>query len=244
MTDHFKAMHPEPATMVTPVSQSTQPDSAKLNRLRRRIRRTWRVVSVFGIAVIGMLMGSAAAVLVHAPSSAGSLTLLAIDSSSAAAQREAGEEVTAADVDFEAQLQPADHEERIVFDGRPLQLLGEIEMTVTAYSPDERSCGPWNDGFTASGYSVWTNGMRLVAADTRLLPFGTVLTVDGYNEGSPVQVLDRGGAIKGKRLDVLFATHEAAREWGVKKIRVKVWGYSDQASAALPSALELIRTGG
>jgi 3D (Asp-Asp-Asp) domain-containing protein len=101
-------------------------------------------------------------------------------------------------------------------------------MKVTAYSPDEKSCGIWADGKTASGYSVWTNGMKLVAADTRLLPFGTVISVPGYNGGQPVQVLDRGGAIKGRRLDVLYPTHEVALKWGVQDLEVTVYEFADE----------------
>lgn len=114
------------------------------------------------------------------------------------------------------------------FDGRPLRKAGTMTMKVTAYSPDERSCGKWADGITASGYSVFTNGMRLVAADTDVLPFGTVISVPGYNDGEPVQVLDVGGAIKGPRLDVLYATHERAREWGVQELEVTIWEYADE----------------
>ncbi len=43
-------------------------------------------------------------------------------------------------------------------------------MTVTGYSPDERSCGKWADGITASNKSVWTNAMQMVAADTASCP--------------------------------------------------------------------------
>ncbi|MFP4144875.1 MAG: 3D domain-containing protein [Phycisphaeraceae bacterium] len=113
------------------------------------------------------------------------------------------------------------------FDQRPLRKVREMSMVVTAYSPDERSCGKWADGITASGYSVWTNGMKLLAADTDVLPFGTILTVPGYNDGRPVQVLDRGGAIKGNRLDVLYPTHERARQWGRQRLTVTVWEYAD-----------------
>ena len=113
------------------------------------------------------------------------------------------------------------------FGGRKLEKVRTIDMTVTAYSPDARSCGKWADGITASGYSVWTNGMKLVAADTDLLPFGTIVTVPGYNDGKPVQVLDRGGAIKGKRLDVLYPTHNIARQWGKQQLKVTVWKYAD-----------------
>lgn len=113
------------------------------------------------------------------------------------------------------------------FNGRPIRVARTIRMHVTAYSPDERSCGKWADGITASGASVWTNGMKLVAADTRLLPFGSIVSVPGYHGGKPVPVLDRGGAIKGHRLDVLYPTHEIARRWGNQWLQVTVWEYAD-----------------
>lgn len=117
------------------------------------------------------------------------------------------------------------------YDGRPLRAVRTIWMTVTAYSPDERSCGKWADGYTATNTSVWTNGMSLVAADTRILPFGSLLTVPGYSDGEVVPVLDRGGAIKGNRLDVLYPTHEIALQWGVRRIPVTVWEYADGKKA-------------
>jgi len=113
------------------------------------------------------------------------------------------------------------------FNGRPVTPVGTIRMKVTAYSPDARSCGKFADGITASGYSVLTNGGMMVAADTRLLPFGTLLSIPGYDAGGIVPVLDRGGAIKGNRLDVLFPTHEAALQWGVRDLVVTIWDYAD-----------------
>lgn len=118
-------------------------------------------------------------------------------------------------------------EDRKVFNGRTLRAARTMWMTVTAYSPDARSCGKWADGITASGYSVETNGFKSVAADTRLLPFGTVLSIPGYHNGRLVPVLDRGGAIKGDRLDVLFPTHEEALQWGRQRLLVTVWEYVD-----------------
>tara|TARA_Y100000589_G_scaffold330198_1_gene379054 strand:- start:1212 stop:1829 length:618 start_codon:yes stop_codon:yes gene_type:complete len=115
----------------------------------------------------------------------------------------------------------------MTYNGRPLRALKTIKMKVTAYSPDERSCGKWADGITASGYSVWTNAGKLVAADTHLLPYGTLLTVPGYNGSKPVPVLDIGGKIKGNRLDVLYPTHAIARRWGVQELAVTVWEYAD-----------------
>ena len=113
------------------------------------------------------------------------------------------------------------------FDGRPIRPVRTVTMRTTAYSPDERSCGVWADGITASGMSVWTNGMKLAAADPSI-PFGTILTVPGYNEGHPIPVLDRGGAIKGNRLDLLYPTHDIAMQWGVQDLEVVVWEYADE----------------
>ncbi|MEM8835615.1 MAG: 3D domain-containing protein [Planctomycetota bacterium] len=114
------------------------------------------------------------------------------------------------------------------FDGRKVRPARTIWMTVTAYSPDHRSCGHWADGRTATNTSVWRHGMELVAADTRLLPFGSMLSVPGYANEKIVPVLDRGGAIKGARLDVLYATHSEARVWGVQKLPVTVWEFVEE----------------
>ncbi|MCC5830912.1 MAG: 3D domain-containing protein [Phycisphaeraceae bacterium] len=113
------------------------------------------------------------------------------------------------------------------YNGRLIRPRGTIVMRVTAYSPDRRSCGNWADGVTASGRRVTTNGGRLVAADTRILPFGAIVSIPGYHNGQPVPVLDRGGAIKGLRLDVLYPTHQRARQWGVQDLEVTVWEYAD-----------------
>lgn len=110
-------------------------------------------------------------------------------------------------------------------------------MTVTAYSPDARSCGEDADGQTATLHSVSTNNFRLVAADPKLLPYGSMLSVPGYADGTVVPVLDCGGAIKGRRLDVLYPTHERARQWGVQKLAVVVWEYADGAPADNPRRL-------
>lgn len=123
------------------------------------------------------------------------------------------------------------------FNGRPVRPARTMWMTVTAYSPDEKSCGPSACGITASLHSVYTNGMRMAAADTRLLPFGSMITVPGYDSGQIVPVLDRGGAIKGHRLDMLFATDAEARVWGVKKMKVTVWEFADGKPAVDPRKL-------
>ena len=111
-----------------------------------------------------------------------------------------------------------------VFDYKPIRPVKTRKMKTTAYSPDHRSCGEWADGITASGKSVWMNGGKLVAAD-RKIPYGTILTIPGYNNEKPVQVWDRGGAIKGNRLDLLHPTHKVALQWGVQDLDVVFWQF-------------------
>ena len=97
-------------------------------------------------------------------------------------------------------------------------------MEVTAYCACPKCCGAKAAGITASGKRVNYNGGRFVAADTRLLPFGTRLVIPGYHEQTPggVEVVDRGRDIKGKRLDVFFASHSAAKAWGRRMVKVGV----------------------
>jgi 3D (Asp-Asp-Asp) domain-containing protein len=113
------------------------------------------------------------------------------------------------------------------FDGRPVRVAKTIEMLVTAYSPDARSCAGSDDDLTATLHHVTTNGFKLVAADPRVLGYGSMLSIPGYDQGRIVPVLDCGGKIKGNRLDVLFPTHEEAVKWGVKRMKVTVYEYAD-----------------
>ncbi len=94
-------------------------------------------------------------------------------------------------------------------------------MEVTAYCPCTKCCGPRAQGITASGKHVSHNGGKFVAAD-KFLPFNTKLVIPGYADGQAVPVLDRGGAIKGDKLDVYFPSHQQARQWGRKRIPVLV----------------------
>ncbi len=114
------------------------------------------------------------------------------------------------------------------FDGKMIRPARVIYMTITGYSPDERSCGKFADNKTATMYSVWTNGMNLVAADPKVLPYWSMVSIPGYANGDIVPVLDCGGAIKGNRLDLLYPTHELARIWGVRQMPVTVWEFVEE----------------
>lgn len=93
---------------------------------------------------------------------------------------------------------------------------------VSAFCPCAICCESWasvpvSSGRrrTASGHVIRA-GDRLIAAPPEI-PFGTWITVPGYGRA---QVLDRGGAIKGKRLDLYFPTHQEALNWGRQHIEV------------------------
>jgi len=94
------------------------------------------------------------------------------------------------------------------------------QMRVTAYCPCPKCCGQYSDGVTACGHKIQP-GDVFVAADKRY-SFRTKMIIPRYNDGQPVKVLDRGGAIQGDRLDVFFASHQEALEWGVRYLDVKV----------------------
>ena len=100
----------------------------------------------------------------------------------------------------------------------------KVWLQVTAYCACPKCCGPNARGLTASGRPTSYNDGHFVAADTKLFKFGTKLRIPGYAGEKPVEVIDRGGAIKGYHIDVFFPTHEQARVWGKRWVQVTVEG--------------------
>lgn len=103
-----------------------------------------------------------------------------------------------------------------------------IEFTATAYCPCEKCCGVWatkrpldENGnpivYGATGI-VLRQGVS-VAADTSTYPMGTQLEIEGMGIYT---VQDRGGSIKGNRIDIYFDNHDEAVVFGVQTIRVRV----------------------
>jgi 3D (Asp-Asp-Asp) domain-containing protein len=83
---------------------------------------------------------------------------------------------------------------------------------ITAYCGCAKCCGK-TDGITASGTHV-TAG-RTIAAPKEI-PFGTQIIINGHT----YTVEDRGGAIKGNRIDIYFDTHEEALKFGVQYVEI------------------------
>ena len=112
----------------------------------------------------------------------------------------------------------------------------EIEATGYCNCP---SCCGWTWSWHGFGNPVYTSGrlkgrrkevgvtasggqarIGTVAADTSVLPIGTLVFIPEFGWG---RVEDRGGAIRGNRVDLWFDDHEKALKWGRRKVSAKVW---------------------
>lgn len=96
------------------------------------------------------------------------------------------------------------------------------EFTVTYYCGCTECCGK-TDGITASG-TLAQEGIT-VAADWTMLPPGTKIFIEGIGFRT---VEDKGGAIKGNRLDVFMDSHDAALEAGTGQAKVYIIGGNDE----------------
>lgn len=67
------------------------------------------------------------------------------------------------------------------------------------------------DSTTASGRTPRVN--HTIAADTSILPMYSKVYIEGWGTYT---VEDRGGAIKGKRIDIFVANNKIANQYGVK----------------------------
>ncbi len=113
-----------------------------------------------------------------------------------------------------------------------------VQMQVTGYCDCGECCG-WERSWLRFGRPVYTYGPHkgepkevgitatgtetrhgTAAVDKRYYPYGTVFYVPGYGYARGE---DAGGAIKGNHIDLWFPSHQKAREWGNKTMKIKVW---------------------
>lgn len=86
------------------------------------------------------------------------------------------------------------------------------QFKITAYSDSPWLNGTDGRGITASGVKThWGT----VAVDPRLIPLWSKLKIEGF-EGVTFTALDTGGGVKGRWIDIWFATDWEAIQWGVK----------------------------
>lgn len=103
------------------------------------------------------------------------------------------------------------------------------EFKTTAYCTCVKCCGIWSQEHpsrvgtdyvqrTKSG-TIPTEG-RTVAVDPDVIPFGTALIIDGHEYIAE----DSGAAVKGNVVDIYFASHEAAVNYGVQTKTIYIKG--------------------
>jgi 3D (Asp-Asp-Asp) domain-containing protein len=107
--------------------------------------------------------------------------------------------------------------------------LGQFELT--AYCSCPECCGKWAKNrpidergneivYGASG-EILTEGIS-IAVDPDVIPYGSIIDING----NKYRADDTGGAIRGSRIDIYFADHEQAKQFGVQYadvfIRVEV----------------------
>lgn len=85
---------------------------------------------------------------------------------------------------------------------------------ITGYCSCSKCCGKAT-GRTSSG-TIATAG-RTIAASAAL-PYGTKVNINGHT----YTVEDRGGAIKGNKIDIFFSSHAQALAWGVRYLPVEI----------------------
>ncbi len=103
---------------------------------------------------------------------------------------------------------------------------GVLTMTATAYDLSFQSTGrkPGDKyyGLTASGTKIRPG---VAAVDPNVIPLGTKLYVES-TDGTPdygyASAEDRGGAIKGNKIDLFFESVQDVRRFGRRKVKVYI----------------------
>lgn len=116
-----------------------------------------------------------------------------------------GSSVITQSQDLEPSPEPPDPPSATRIDGNQY-----IHFVATAYSVR---------GTTASGVSVNTG---IVAADPNVLPIGSVIEMRLGAHSGIYTVLDTGGFIKGKRIDIYVPSSDQAVEFGRRQVKIRV----------------------
>ncbi|WP_445667189.1 3D domain-containing protein [Paenibacillus sp. FSL E2-8871] len=108
----------------------------------------------------------------------------------------------------------------------PDQIITSMKVMATGYTAGYESTGKTSKhpeyGITYSGVKVRRdkNTVSTIAADPKVIPLGSILYIPGYGYGI---VADTGSAIKGRKIDLYFATtKQVYKEWGKKSVVVQL----------------------
>lgn len=89
-----------------------------------------------------------------------------------------------------------------------------LTFHATYYGHDCNGCS----GITATGInvqnSIYFKDLRIVAVDPTIIPLGSIVEIQTPNERFKAIAADKGGAIKGRRLDILVESEYIAAQYG------------------------------
>lgn len=94
------------------------------------------------------------------------------------------------------------------------------EFTVTGYTADDLAQGTNSTVYTGFDLNE-TGDLPIAAVDPDTIPLYSIIEI---KDVGAFVALDTGGAIKGKRIDILFEDIDQAYEWGVQERLVRVIG--------------------
>ena len=92
----------------------------------------------------------------------------------------------------------------------------EMYVEATAYSPYDAGMS----GTTATGINIRKNpNMKMIAVDPNIIPLGSKVWVEGYGVAIAG---DTGGAIKGRRIDILMPTKDDCFDFGRRTVKIRI----------------------
>ena len=106
--------------------------------------------------------------------------------------------------------QPVNEEPEIIIPDTNVVSVGACKLSAYCCENYPHICNNGDSSSTATGTRP-TPG-RTVAVDPRVIPYGSEVIINGHTYIAE----DCGGSIKGNKVDILFATHEEALNFGVR----------------------------
>lgn len=102
--------------------------------------------------------------------------------------------------------------------GEWIKPINSFNVLSTAYTGDTQTS-------TGIKPSYNPNGISTIAVDPSVIPYGTLVYVEGYGVAIAA---DTGGDIKGNRIDVFLNSESACITWGRKTVRIDILAYKGQ----------------
>jgi 3D (Asp-Asp-Asp) domain-containing protein len=98
----------------------------------------------------------------------------------------------------------------------------KLVMSASAYTANCKGC----TGKTYTGYDVsntiYYEGRRIIATDFNVISLYSIVRIEYDNTSFEAIVIDKGGAITGNKMDILFGSYQEAIAFGRKNVNVTV----------------------